>query len=84
MVFAVEAKHPNDNLQQGSFGTEFDWQGKYFLRAGYKFNYEEEGLGLGGGFKTNITEGTELSIDYAWVSFGRFESVHRFSAGLAF
>ncbi len=84
MVFSVEAKHPNDNLQQGSFGTEFDWQGKYFLRAGYKFNYEEEGLGLGGGFKTNITEGTELSIDYAWVSFGRFESVHRFSAGLAF
>ncbi len=84
MIFSAEAKHPNDNLQQGSFGTEFVWQGNYFLRAGYKFNYEEEGLGLGGGFKTNITEGTELCIDYAWVSFGRFDSVHRFSAGLAF
>jgi opacity protein-like surface antigen len=84
MVFSIEAKHPNDNLQQGSFGTEFDWQDKYFLRAGYKFNYEEEGLGLGGGFKTNVTKNTELSIDYAWVSFGRFDSVHRFSAGIAF
>jgi len=84
MTFAIEAKHPNDNLQQGSFGTEFDWQDKYFLRGGYKLNYEEEGLGLGAGFKTNITEGTQLSMDYAWVSFGRFDSVHRFSAGLAF
>jgi hypothetical protein len=84
VVFSVEAKHPNDNLQQGSFGAEFDWKGNYFLRAGYKVNYEEEGLGLGGGFRTDITEGTNLSMEYAWVGFGRLDSVHRYSAGIAF
>jgi long-subunit fatty acid transport protein len=84
MTFSVEAKHPNDNLEQGSFGLELDWKGLYFLRAGYKLNYEEEGLGLGGGLQTRLSDETNLFIDYAWVDFGRFDSVHRFSAGLAF
>lgn len=84
LILAVEAKHPNDNTQQGSIGAEYNAFGRYFLRAGYKINYEEEGLGLGGGFRANITSGTELSLDYAWVDFGRLESVHRFSAAIVF
>ncbi|UCD95252.1 MAG: PorV/PorQ family protein [Candidatus Zixiibacteriota bacterium] len=84
VVAAVEAKHPNDNLQQGSLGLEYSWRDTYFLRAGYKLNYEEEGLGLGGGITTGVTENTDFSIDYAWVDFGRFESVHRFSASISF
>jgi hypothetical protein len=84
VTLALEAKHPNDNLQQGSIGAEFNWNEHYFLRAGYKLNYEEEGLGLGGGFRTNISGQTDLVLDYAWVDFGRFNSVHRFSACLAF
>jgi hypothetical protein len=84
VTLSLEAKHPNDNLQQGSFGSEFNWKDKYFLRAGYKINYDEEGLGLGGGFRTNVSGQTDLILDYAWVDFGRFQSVHRFSASLAF
>jgi len=84
LIMAVEAKHPNDNLQQGSIGGEFRWRDNYSLRAGYKLNYEEEGLSLGGGFVTGVTETTDLSLDYAWVDFGRLNSVHRFSASLRF
>jgi len=84
LTVAVEAKHPNDNVQQGSIGAEYDWQGSYFLRAGYKFKYEEEGLGLGGGIRTNLSSYTSLTLDYAWVDVGRLESVHRFSASLSF
>ncbi|MCX6828691.1 MAG: PorV/PorQ family protein [candidate division Zixibacteria bacterium] len=84
LMLAVEAKHPNDNTQQGSLGAEFNWKDKYFLRGGYKFNYAEEGLGLGAGFRTQLTEGTDLVFDYAWVDFGRLDAVHRFSAALAF
>lgn len=84
LLLSVEAKHPNDNLQQGSIGAEYSWQDKYFLRGGYKLNYEEEGLGLGGGIRASITENTDLYLDYAWVDFGRFESVHRFSACISF
>lgn len=84
MTWSVEAKHPNDNVQQGSLGTEVNWKNNYFLRAGYKFNYDEEGLALGGGLKTNVTGNTDLILDYAWVDFGRLESVHRFSASIIF
>jgi hypothetical protein len=83
-TLALEAKHPNDNIQQGAIGTEFNWRDTYFLRAGYKINYEEEGIGLGGGLRTNISGDTDLILDYAWVDFGRFNSVHRFSASVTF
>jgi len=84
LTMSVEAKHPNDNLQQGSIGAEYGWKDKYFLRAGYKLHYEEEGFGLGGGLRTPIYGNTDLLLDYAWVDFGRFDSVHRFSASIAF
>ncbi len=84
VTMAVEVKHPNDNLQQGSLGAEFSWKDRYFLRGGYKVNYEEEGLGLGGGLVTKVAKRTDLSLDYAWVDFGRLNSVHRFSASLHF
>nr|MBN2276820.1 PorV/PorQ family protein [candidate division Zixibacteria bacterium] len=84
LMVAIETKHPNDNEQQGAIGAEYDWQGKYFLRAGYKLNYEEEGLGLGAGFRTGLSQYTTLALDYAWVDVGRLESVHRFSASLSF
>jgi len=84
LMLSAEAKHPNDNLQKGSLGAEFNWMDRYFLRGGYKFNYEEEGLTLGGGLMTRLTENSNLSLDYAWVDFGRLSSVHRFSASIHF
>lgn len=84
LLLALEAKHPNDNVQQAALGTEFAWKERYFLRGGYKFNYEEEGLTLGGGLITALTEATDIRIDYAWADYGRLSSVHRFSASLVF
>ncbi len=84
LLLAVEARHPNDNEQQGALGAEYSWQDKYFLRGGYKLNYEEETVSFGGGFRTNVGENTQMTLDYAWLDFGRFESVHRFSASVSF
>ncbi len=84
LMLSAEAKHPNDNLQKGSLGAEFNWNDRYFLRGGYKFNYEEEGLAFGGGINTPLTETSDLTLDYAWVDFGRLSSVHRFSASIHF
>lgn len=80
----VEAKHPNDNDQQASLGTEYCFQERYFLRGGYKLNYEEQGLTLGGGIRTPVGENKDFVLDYAWSDFGRLESVHRFSVGFMF
>jgi long-subunit fatty acid transport protein len=84
LTVSVEAKHPNDNLQQASFGGEYLWKEIFSLRAGYKFNYEEEGLTLGGGVKLKAGKKTNLDINYAWADFSRLQSVHRFSLGFEF
>ncbi|MCP4583496.1 MAG: PorV/PorQ family protein, partial [candidate division Zixibacteria bacterium] len=60
LTLSAEAKHPNDNLQKGGLGAEFNWMNRYFLRGGYKFNYEEEGLALGGGISTPLSETSDL------------------------
>lgn len=84
MTLSGEAKHPNDNIQQGSIGAQFGFSEQYFLRGGYKFNYEEEGLSFGGGLSTAISGNTRLVIDYAWQDFGRLVSAQRFSVGFTF
>jgi long-subunit fatty acid transport protein len=83
-TISVEAKHPNDNIQQASFGGEYLWKDILSLRAGYKFNYEEEGLTLGGGVKLKAGKKTNLDINYAWADFSRLQNVHRFSLGFEF
>ncbi len=80
----MDAKHPNDNVQQASFGGEYVWKEMFSLRAGYKLNYEEEGLTLGGGMKIKAGRNTKLDISYAWADFSRLSSVHRFSLGFEF
>ena len=84
MTFTSEFKHPNDNVQRGSLGAQYAWDEKFFLRGGYKFNYDEETFALGGGLQTAVSGDTHLYIDYAWQDFGRLESTQRFSVGFTF
>ena len=39
------------------------------MRAGYKFNYDAEGLTFGGGFKASVAS-AKLSLDYSYGSLG--------------
>jgi len=84
LTVSGEIKHPNDLQQQGAIGAEFSFDSRFFLRGGYKINYDEEGLALGGGMNTPVTKNTTLSIDYAWQDFGRLDNTHRFSVGFGF
>jgi len=84
ITWSVEMKHPNDQDQQGSLGAEFGYDEMYFLRGGYKFNYDEETFALGGGLALPVTRETTLQIDYAWQDFGRLQSAQRFSVGFLF
>lgn len=84
LTMAAEMKHPNNAQQQGSLGMEYGWHERFFLRSGYKFQYDEQGLTLGGGIMTPIFGDTEMGIDYAWSDFGRLSSAHRFSVTMGF
>ncbi len=84
LTVSSEIKHPNDMQQQGAIGAEFSYDQRFFLRGGYKLNYDEEGLALGAGMNTPLTRTTTLFVDYAWQDFGRLDNTHRFSVGFGF
>jgi hypothetical protein len=78
---AFDLFQPNDYTQQEHVGLEYEYAGSFALRAGYKFNYDNEGLTLGGGVKH--TFGTvRLSLDYSYGSIGTYlGNVQRISLG---
>jgi hypothetical protein len=84
LTMCGELKHPNDNEQQGAIGAEFGYDEKYFLRGGYKLNYEEEQLSFGGGLVTSLGSDVSLVVDYSWQDLGRLEQSQRFSIGFTF
>jgi len=80
---AFDLFHPNDYSQQGHFGLEYEFRGSLALRAGYKFNYDYEGLTFGGGVRHSFSE-VMLTIDYSYGSAGVYlGGVQRISLGVA-
>ncbi|MFA6541784.1 MAG: PorV/PorQ family protein [Bacteroidota bacterium] len=73
---------PNDYAQQEHIGMEYEYAGMFTLRAGYKFNYDVDGLTLGGGVKQSFSS-VMLSIDYSYSPMGTYlGNTHRFSLGV--
>ncbi|MCK4295579.1 MAG: PorV/PorQ family protein, partial [Candidatus Marinimicrobia bacterium] len=82
LMVAIDAVHPRDYTERIHLGAEYLFHG-LALRAGYKFNYDEEDFSAGFGINKNIG-GSVLKIDYAFTSFGIFNAVQRFSIGFSF
>jgi len=82
LTVALDWVHPRDYSERLHFGIEYGFMKMFFLRGGYKFNYDEEGVtgGLGIHLKTG---GYGLRADYAYSAFGDFfGSVNRLSLSL--
>ncbi len=87
LTATVEARHPNDNTENISFGMEYGFRKRFFLRSGYQALFEDEaekGLTFGAGFVYFFSAAAPLSIDYAYADWGRLNNVHRFSVELHF
>ena len=80
---AIEGNHPNDGAEKIQMGVEYSFQQLLFLRSGYKFNYDEQGLTLGAGihYAPGDFSGT---LNYAYVDFGALRQAHMFSFGFTF
>jgi hypothetical protein len=73
---------PNDYAQQEHIGIEYEYSGMFTLRAGYKFNYDVDGITFGGGIKQNISS-VNLTVDYSYCPMGTYlGNAHRFSLGV--
>lgn len=84
LVFAAEGWHPSDNLEKYNAGMEYIYRNVVSLRAGGRFNYDSDGLTLGGGLKVPFGEEAEIRVDYAYQDFGILTEVHRFTLSMAF
>jgi len=72
---------PNDYDQQAHLGLEYEFANMFALRGGYKFNYDYEGLTVGGGVKYAI-ESVQLALDYSYGSIGTYlGNIQRISLG---
>jgi len=84
LTVAYDLFQPNDYRQQMHVGAEYAFSELFTLRAGYKYDYDSEGLTFGGGLHTDLA-GWAVRLDY---SFGRMNeflnSVHRISLGVQF
>jgi long-subunit fatty acid transport protein len=84
LTFAYDLFQPNDYRQQMHFGAEYSFLELFTLRAGYKYDYDSEGLTFGGGLHTDLA-GWPVSLDYSYGGMSEFlNSVHRISLGVQF
>ncbi len=84
LLAAYEVMDSRDYEVRHNLGAEFGYRGIFFLRGGYKFNYDEitYTAGFGLNFAPLIDFG--LVIDYVFLDYGVFEAMHQFSVAVNF
>lgn len=83
LTTVLEAIHPTDAVEKVMAGAELWMLNRIAFRGGYKFDYDEEGFTAGIGIKFNLGGGRPLGVDFAYVDYGRLESVTRFTLNIA-
>ena len=83
LTLSVDAVHPRDFGERLHLGLEYGYNQMFFLRGGYKSNYDEQSMTLGAGIDVDISD-FSLGVDYSYVEFGNFDAVHIFSFDFGF
>jgi hypothetical protein len=83
MKGAIDAAHPNDNNERLLFGTELSFFDRFYLRGGYKYNFDDQKFALGAGANVPFS-GSAVYFDYAYSVYDLLPGVHRISVKLIF
>lgn len=83
LTFNMDAIHSNDYAERLNMGLEYVFLNQFYLRGGYRFNYDEGKLSGGVGFLTSLAD-FDLQLDYSYVVYDYLDSTHRFSLSIAF
>jgi hypothetical protein len=84
LTIAAEYIKPNDGLEKVNLGGEYFFYHYFFVRAGYRFNYDEETYTFGFGGEYTIEDNIRLKVDYAYADLGRFSYANMFALGIGF
>ncbi len=78
LTIGLDALHPRDYSERVHLGLEYSFRKSFYLRAGYKINYDEEDFSAGAGFIFSAM-GVTARLDYSYTNFGVFGNVSRFT-----
>jgi hypothetical protein len=81
---SVEFSHPPDNSERLNLGAEYSFRKYLFLRGGYNFNYDVEGIAGGIGFHLPVSVAGMADVDYAYTDMKELGGVHRASLTFLF
>ncbi|MFH1851242.1 MAG: PorV/PorQ family protein [Candidatus Neomarinimicrobiota bacterium] len=83
LLIEIDAVHPRDYTERINLGWEYGFKKMLYLRGGYKFNHDTEGLSLGFGLSLPVA-GFMTRLSYSFNDAGDFSPVNRISAGFCF
>lgn len=81
---SFEFSHPPDNSERLNMGAEYAFRKYLFVRGGYNFNYDAEGVAGGVGFRFPVSAAGMSDLDYAYTDMKDLGSAHRFSLRFQF
>ena len=84
VLSAADFSHPPDNNERANIGTEVGYKDFLYLRGGYGFGFDAEGLSAGLGFKVPTSLNSEATVDYAFSDMSYLGGVHRISVDFRF
>jgi hypothetical protein len=79
-----EFTHPSDNQERINVGGEYSFNQFFYLRGGYNFNADSEGLAGGFGLRIDTSQTSDLVVDYSWSDLDFLGDVHRVSLGFSY
>lgn len=83
LTIIAEGDHPNDGTEKFHLGASYSFQKTFFLRCGYKFNYDVQKYTFGVGMVFEAG-GIAGSLNYAYADFGVLTQVHLLSLGFSY
>ncbi len=86
LLTAIDAKIPGNQNTYFNIGGELQWHESFFLRVGRNSlfkKFAEEGITLGAGLKHTVA-GLDISIEYAFLDFGIWSNLNRYSVAIEF
>jgi hypothetical protein len=84
LLGSFEFSHPPDNSERVNAGFEYAFRRYVFLRGGYNFNYDSEGLAGGAGFHFPVAAAGLADLDYAYTDMKDLGGSHRLSLRFQF
>lgn len=82
-LLSIESQHPRDFEQKLKIGGEYLFMNTFIARLGYMKGFDERAFTAGLGINYKVSE-VPFRLDYAYLPFGVFGSVHHLSLSISY